>query len=270
MKPDNPLIFDIAKGSFVDGAGIRTVIFFKGCPLRCQWCQNPESQNPEPEILHFPEKCIECGNCSNGKSCYTDARKTIGRYYSPEELIKIILQDKAYYEASEGGVTLSGGEPASFPKYLNRVLPELKNKKINIAIQTSGFFDYTLFETYILPYIDTVFYDIKILDPEKHKKYTGVSNEIIIENFLKLLGSGIEINPRVPLVPNITATKENLAEISNFLRNNNIRKCELLPYNTAGLSKLKRLGRKIPKDIAEFPMSAEEEIKWQKMFISSK
>lgn len=266
MIIDKPLIFDITKGSFIDGPGVRTVVFLKACPLRCLWCQNPESHESSEELFSFPEECIDCGNCQNGKPCYTGAKRVVGKHYPASELVKILLEDKAYYEISGGGVTFSGGEPAIFTDYLEGVLSELKKEGINIAIQTSGFFDFQLFESRLLPNIDIIYYDIKILDPIRHKEYTGKSNEIIIDNFIKLLDIDIELVPCIPLVPGYTATKENLTQIGDFLRSNNISRCELLSYNPSGIDKLVRLGKKVPDGIPEFPLSIEEEKKWHNIF----
>lgn len=269
MSLEKPLIFDIAKGSIVDGPGIRTVVFFKGCPLNCLWCQNPESQSPDIEIFYFPEECIKCGNCKQGKRCYTGARQVTGEYYSPSELIATIMKDKTYYEVSGGGVTFSGGEPFLYYEYLEQVLPELKREQIGIAVQTSGFFDLQVFKSGILEYIETIYCDLKVLDTEKHREFTGVSNEIIIENFLKLLQEDIRLVPRVPLIPGFTATENNLRQISGFLRRHRVTRCELLPYNTAGLDKWKRLGRDTPAGIPNAPMSKEEEDYWHRIFIDS-
>lgn len=269
MNTDSPLIFDFAKGSFVDGPGLRTVVFLKGCPLRCPWCQNPESQSQGVETFFYPELCIGCGSCEKGERCFAGARKITGRYYSPPELIEIIMQDRPYYDASGGGVTFSGGEPFLYYGYLGGVLPELKKQDINIAVQTCGYFDEGVYESGILKYIDTVFFDLKVLNPEKHRAYTGVDNGIILDNFLRLKKTGIELTPRVPLIPGFTATKENLEQVSGFLKENNINRCELLPYNTAGLFKWKRLGKEVPHGVSDKPMTHEEEVYFQRVFLGS-
>lgn len=133
-----PLVFNINKGSFSDGKGIRSVVFFKGCPLHCPWCHNPESWSYEAEVFHHPEKCLHCGNCS--VECYSGAMEYIGKYYEPRDLAAVLLRDHSFYETSGGGVTYSGGEPLSHPAYLSRVSRILKNHNIHITIETSGQF----------------------------------------------------------------------------------------------------------------------------------
>ena len=232
-----PLVTDIKRHSFEDGPGIRSVVFFKGCLLHCIFCHNPETQNPRMEIAFSTRECIRCGNCeqacpegaidldfpdridrgkcnSCGKcaeDCPGKGLRSIGKYYSIETLTEILLRDLSFYRHSGGGVTLSGGECTLYPDYLCSLLNCLKEKQIHIVLETSGYFDYQIFRTYILPYLDLIYYDIKFADPEVHRKYTGKGNHTIIGNLKRLLEEpGIEVQPRVPLVPGITATGENL------------------------------------------------------------
>lgn len=242
MDQKNPLIFDIARGSVVDGPGIRTVVFLKGCPLRCVWCQNPESQEPGPEIMFYPEYCLKCGNCEKG--CDFLARRIVGKYYDPPELGKLLLRDRSFYETSNGGVTFSGGEPLLFINYIRAVAEILKREKIHLAVETCGYFDYRQFEREILPFVDFIFFDIKIIDPVKHQKYTGKSNELIFDNFEKLLTSGVKLVPRVPLVPDYTDTEENREQIEQFFRRFQVGNYYFLPYNSMGMEKRQRLGTK--------------------------
>lgn len=280
-----PLIFDIARGSFVDGPGIRTTVFFKGCPLRCAWCHNPESQinsaeiawyedacvkcnacirscpenaisfNSEslhpspfgegPEVRLFNrERCTNCGNCVG--ACSFNALKQIGTAYPPEELIEILLRDKAFYDSSGGGITFSGGEPLMHLPYLEKVCKELKKQPINLAVQTSGFFNYDLFERTLKPFIDIIYFDIKILNRQKHFFYTGQYNDLILENLYKLqLKKQQTLIVRTPLVPEITATHENLEAIKLLIKNLNIDGYEMLTYNPSGSDKWLRMGREI-------------------------
>ncbi len=258
------MIFDIAMGSFEDGPGVRTVVFFKGCPLRCAWCQNPESQALEKETFYYPERCIDCGNCD--VACYSNVRMDVGRRFTPRELARVILQDKTYFKNSSGGVTFSGGEPLLFIDYLRETAALLKREKIHIAIETSGFFDYRAFEEKLLPYIDLMLYDIKLMDPEVHKKHTGKSNQIILGNLQRLLHTDVEILPRIPLVPGFTATRENLSAIARYLKRLKIEACVLLPYNPSGREKCIRLGKEKPMDVSEKPMTMEEEKRWIAFF----
>jgi pyruvate formate lyase activating enzyme len=261
-----PLIFDIARGSFADGPGIRTVVFFKGCPLRCRWCQNPESQSPRAEILHYPERCIKCGNCKRGEECNALARQTAGTSYPAHELAQLILRDKVFYETSPGGVTFSGGEPLLFIDYISEVAGILKAEKIHIAVETCGYFDYGRLEKKLLPLIDLFLFDIKIMDPAKHKEYTGKSNSLIIRNFKKLLNTGAEVLPRVPLIPGFTLSRENLSQIAGFIARQRITTYALLPYNPSGIAKWARLGKKIPAGLSAKPMTRQEEGEWIEFF----
>ncbi len=203
-----PLVIDIKRYSFEDGPGIRSVVFFKGCPLRCIFCHNPEAQKPGPEIAFSKAQCIECGACEQacplgavglefpgrvhrdrcdrcGKCaevCPTDALKLIGTHYSVESLTEVLLRDFEYYRYSGGGVTLSGGECTIFPEYLEALLQSLKAKGIHIVMETSGYFNYRSFRQKIYPYLDLIYYDIKLADNEAHKRYCGRPNEIILRN----------------------------------------------------------------------------------------
>jgi pyruvate formate lyase activating enzyme len=261
MTGKQPLIFDIAKGSFEDGPGVRTTVFFKGCPLSCPWCHNPESQRFDMETMFFPEECIGCKNCENGKPCFTQARKTVGRSYSPEKLIPILLEDKPYYDVSGGGVTFSGGEALSFPGYLTQVLPELKRHRIHIAVQTCGYFDFTAVSA-LLPYIDLICFDFKIMDSNTHEKWLGKPNTLILENFLKLLDSDISILPRIPLVPEFVATRDNLKSLALFFAMHNISHCQFLFYHPGGQEKRARLNKRKDTALPEKPLSESENSYW--------
>jgi pyruvate formate lyase activating enzyme len=265
-----PLIFDIARGSFDDGPGIRSTVFFKGCPLRCVWCHNPESQSPLPEIAWFEKRCISCGTCYKvcpqnahpendpgpidrtrciacGKctiECNSGALRCFGKYWSVEQLTELLLRDLIYYRKSGGGVTLSGGEPLLFSEYCSELCARLKIHDIHIAIQTSGHFDFGEIASGVLQMIDTIYYDLKLMDKEQHRLYTGRSNELIIDNLRRLESAKKpELYVRTPLVPAITATAENLAAIREFLGPLSIKGWRLLDYNPTYLSKSKALGR---------------------------
>ncbi len=258
----SPLIFDIAKASFVDGPGVRTTVFFKGCPLQCPWCHNPESQDYEEETMYFPEDCIDCGNCKQGKKCFTHARRIVGESYSPEQLIEIILKDKAYFENSGGGVTFSGGEALSFISYLAKVLPVLKEENIHIAIQTCGYFNFEQFALDVSKYIDVIYFDFKIMDDGTHDHLLGKSNKIILENFVRLLKHKITVIPRIPLIPHFVANEKNLDALAEFFLKHKVKHFEFLYYNAGSKEKLLRLKREPDENLSEKPVSMDQNRAW--------
>jgi len=269
MRKSSPLIVDIKTGSTEDGPGIRSTVFFKGCPLNCKWCQNPEAMDPQVEIGFYPRHCIGCFDCEEvcpegailkeekeridrprctrcGKCadvCPGKAIRRIGRYYEIDELLEILLRDRVFYEVSGGGVTLSGGEPTLWSQYAGDLLRRLKLEGIHTALQTCGYFDYYAFKEAMLPWLDLIMYDLKLINAEDHLRWTGQDNERILQNFTRLLDQPVEMIPRIPLIPGFTAPEENLEGISSFLKDNGIRRCSLLPYNPLGLSKWENLGK---------------------------
>jgi pyruvate formate lyase activating enzyme len=282
---DAPLIVDIKRCSLEDGPGIRSVVFFKGCPLRCVFCQNPETQNPGVEIAFLQNKCLGCGRCaavckygaidlqSPGRirrdscvlcgecadACPSSSLRRVGTLYSVGELAEILLRDAAFYSHSGGGVTLSGGECALHPEYVGRLLKRLKAEDIHITIETAGHFDWSLFKEKILPYADLIYYDVKFFDKNLHERYTGKSSERILHNLKLLLQEErIEVLPRIPLVPGVTATEENFTAIAKFLREAGADAVSLLPYNPMGFEMLTGLGRQRP-DLPSSFMKPEEE-----------
>lgn len=292
-RQNRPLIFDIHRGSIDDGPGIRTVVFLKGCPLNCIWCHNPESIDYDAEMAFYSAQCIGCGACgtvcpngainfelvgrierklciSCGKcadACPTLALKKIGRYYTINELTEILKLDKEFYKVSGGGVTFSGGEPLLYMDYLSKVMNELKKEGINILIETCGFFDFSTFQQKILGYVDIVFYDIKFLDPYLHKKYTGRDNRLIINNFKCMLKEkSIQVIPRLPLIPGITAVPENLLAIADFISEAGSTDYSLLTYNTGGIAKSLSIQKTISADIPDYMPDKQEEKQWREMF----
>jgi pyruvate formate lyase activating enzyme len=272
MRESLPLIVDIKTGSTEDGPGIRSTVFFKGCPLRCRWCHNPETMDAGLEIGFFPGRCIGCFDCDEacpegaiiksederidrsrctrcGKcadACPAEAIRRIGKYYETDELLERLLRDRVFYEVSGGGVTLSGGEPTLWPEYAGTLLRRLKQEGIHTALQTCGYFDYSTFEEKMLPWLDLVMYDLKLMSAEDHRGGTGRDNRGILENFIRLLSGPAEILPRIPLIPGFTASEGNLEGISSFLKGNGVRRCSLLPYNPLGLSKWDNMGKNRP------------------------
>ena len=270
MKDQRPLIFDVKRNALHDGPGIRTTIFFKGCPLRCVWCHNPESMDPGLEIGFYPSDCIQCGDCVEAcptkaaqmelpgridrvlcnrcgicaEVCPGNGLRKVGRFYEIDELLDIVLRDRVYYQTSNGGVTLSGGEPVLFIDYAARLLRELKSSGIHTAIETCGFFEYSQFRTKMLGWLDLILFDVKLADSELHLKYTGKRNEVILENLARLVQERPnDVIPRVPLIPGITTDPENLQQIADMLKEMGIRRLWLLPYNPLGFSKRKTIGK---------------------------
>ena len=281
-----PLIADIKRHSLEDGPGIRSVVFFKGCPMRCVFCHNPEMQDPDVEIAFAPDKCVSCGNCSEvcpeeaidlhhagriirdrcercglcADACPGNALRSIGTPYSPGELTDILLRDRSFYRHSGGGVTLSGGECTMYPDYLEILLQSLKSNNIHIALETSGYFDDKAFDQKILPYIDLIYFDIKIADSGTHLKYTGRGNHRILQNYCRLAEQNdVEIHPRIPIVPGITDTGENLSAIVDFLWDAGTRNVTLLPYNPLGADMANSLGRRPPNISKKFLKAGEQE-----------
>ena len=200
-------IFDIERSSYVDGPGIRTTVFFKGCNLRCAWCHNPESQSAKPQMMFYKNKCTGCGKCREkcphnlelcdlcGKCslfCPQDARDICGKEYTVDEVLKEVLKDKVFYETSGGGVTFSGGECMLQIEFLTKILKACKENGIHTAVDTAGHVPYERFEQ-ILPYTDLFLYDVKCFDSEKHRQYAGVGNGLILENLKKLLAKSTPV-----------------------------------------------------------------------------
>lgn len=285
---DKALIFEIKGNSLDDGPGIRTVVFFKGCPLSCLWCHNPESKKSLPEISFDPEKCVGCDSClavcprraldrtnpmlvdrtrctvcmECTQVCPGTALSPVGRYLSIAEVMAEIEKDLPFYHTSGGGVTLSGGEPTLFMGFASQLLRMIKERGIHTLLETCGFFDYSRFMELLYPHLDAIYYDIKLFDPGEHRRFCGVSSETILENFAKLSAAcardNREILPRIPLVPGITATRENLGSIARFLKGLNVQKVALLPYNPLWLSKLTMLGQPRRTGLSEEWMTGPE------------
>lgn len=260
------IIFDIQRGSFVDGPGIRTTVFFKGCNLRCAWCHNPESQSFKPQMLFYKDKCIGCGKCNEvcdnencilcGKCelyCPADARKICGKEYNADDVWAEVEKDKAYYENSGGGVTFSGGECMLQIDFLSEILKKCKENGIHTAVDTAGSFGFTNFEK-VLPFTDLFLYDIKCFDSEKHKRYVGADNELILKNLKKLFSADAKIWIRIPVIPDFNDSIEEMQKIKSFLAEcGTPERVELLPYHAMGQNKYMAIGKKpkifkIPSD----------------------
>ena len=267
-----PLIFDIKRYAINDGPGIRITIFFKGCPLSCVWCHNPESISTKPQKLFTPAKCIGCGECVKAcpnQACrltadgiITDPERCdlsgqcaavcptlateISGYYKPvPELLKIIEKERVLFDQSGGGVTFSGGEPLLFPDYLAEILSACGKQQIHRTIDTCGFVkEETLLE--VAKQTDLFLYDLKLMDSAKHQTYTGVGNERILSNLVALAGTGANIQIRIPLIKGVNSDPENIAAAAAFISKlpGEKKSVNLLPYHDIASHKYQKLGKK--------------------------
>ena len=278
LRNDKILIFDIQRGSFVDGPGIRTTVFFKGCNLACKWCHNPESQSGKKQMLFYKDKCTGCGKCKQvcpyslekcdfcGKCalfCPNDAREICGKEYTVEEILKEILKDKSFYETSGGGVTFSGGECMLQIDFLEEILFKCKKNGIHTAVDTAGNVTWEYFEK-ILPYTDLFLYDVKAYSNDLHKEGTGISNRLILENLEKLSDcfQG-DIIVRIPIIPTYNTADTELNLIANFLKKLKIKSVELLPYHAMGEHKWQATGL----ELNPYPVPTKEEMeKYRALF----
>ena len=251
------IIFDIQRNSFVDGPGIRTSVFFKGCNLRCVWCHNPEGYLKNEELMFYKSKCTGCGKCKEAcpnrfescslckkctHACKSGARVICGKEYTADEVMNEVLKDKAFYTASGGGVTFSGGECMLQINFLEEVLKRCKQHQIHTAIDTAGCVPRSYFER-IIPYTDMFLYDVKALDEAVHIKYTNQSNKLILENLIFLDRCGKDIEIRIPYVPEINALE--MEKIADFLSGlKNVKAVRILPYHKYADSKYEALGIK--------------------------
>lgn len=262
------IIFDIQKFSIHDGPGIRTVVFLKGCPLRCSWCANPESQSKNPELMWLESLCRHCHKCENlcpegaltesaeglkkidrsictacgicDENCYATSMQLVGRYVSVSEVLREVEKDRPFYDQSGGGITLSGGEPLAQPDFARELLQESKRLGLHTVVETSGGVPWRNIEP-LAQYVDLFLYDIKAMDSETHKRYTGVPNESILSNAEKLSALGAQILVRVPLIPGINDSEENIRLTAEFAKRVNAQGVEILEYHNLGTPKYKRL-----------------------------
>jgi len=271
MEKECGMIFDVRRFSVNDGPGIRTTVFFKGCPLKCVWCHNPEGLEKEPEIFWDErqcmgsshqctvvcpknalralsgkpgtwkldrEKCDSCGECA--RRCPTGAFQIIGSRMTVDALVELIAKDRVFYDHSGGGVTFSGGEPFMQPEFLGIVLSRCKESGFHTAVDTCGYAAWNTIAP-LLPVIDLFLYDLKLIDDAAHVKYTGVSNKPILENLKKIAEAGKPVQLRVPLIPGITDTEQNIFDIIEFLEPMPaLRQVSLLNFHKGGAQKYRR------------------------------
>lgn len=273
-------VFNVQRFSLGDGPGIRTTVFLKGCPLNCLWCHNPESKNAYPELMLYPDKCIGCGNClkvcpkglhtigEQGEHlidrekcarCFAcsegcvGALEAAGKEMSVEQVLTEVLKDNAFYRNSGGGMTLSGGEPLMHFDFTLALLQSAKEQGLHTCIETCGYAPWEHIEA-LIPYVDIFLWDVKEIDPARHKEYTGVSNERILENLRKLSAAGAEIVLRCPVIPGLNDRKEHLAGIAALAEElSGVTRVDVEPYHPLGQSKSEALGRDYPLSHLSFP-----------------
>ena len=267
---ESGIIFDIKKYSIHDGPGIRTTVFLKGCPMSCWWCHNPESHLISREKLYFfsrcigckeclaacpenaihdseiglctdPEKCLRCGSCT--EVCLAEACEMAGRELTVNQVMAEIEKDTAFYDESFGGVTFSGGEPLAQPDFLFALLKACGDRQIHTALDTSGFSSWNVLDR-IRHHVDVFLFDLKLMDDEKHRMVTGVSNQPILKNLLALSSAGHRIHIRLPVIPGITDDDDNVSAIGVFATElPSMPQIDLLPYHRFAAAKYERLGR---------------------------
>lgn len=282
-------IFNISRCCVDDGPGIRTTVFIKGCPLHCIWCHNPESQRRETELTYNPSKCTVCGRCieacptgahsfSEGNHifdrskctacgkcadmCFNEALAVVGKQMTADEVLAEAVRDRVFYENSGGGVTLSGGEPLSHPEFSAELLTKLREAGIHTAMETCGFAGKEVFER-IAPLCDLLLFDLKETDPNRHKEFTGVPLEPILDNLRLADDLGVKIHLRLPVIPGLNDREdhfENAGKIAKSLKN--LVRAQIMPYHKLGAYKYATLGREYTLREVEEPDEATKKL-WQ-------
>ncbi|KJS86609.1 MAG: pyruvate formate lyase-activating protein [Peptococcaceae bacterium BICA1-8] len=271
-------VFNIQQFSIHDGPGIRTLVFLKGCPLQCSWCSNPESQKPQPELGYNSNKCLGTNKCircievcitgaiTNGTenkitidravctncllcvdACPSGALNVYGNLMSIDQVLKEVEKDSIFYTRSGGGISLSGGEPLSQPDFAIGLLKEAKRRRMNTAMETCGYTDWAILNE-ACQYLNLIIFDIKSMDSKKHKRYTHVSNELILENFNKLCNKYPDLPKlvRTPVIPGFNDNETDIQAILDFIKDKPNVKYELLPYHRLGTPKYEYIGRDYP------------------------
>ncbi len=276
------LIFNIQRFSLHDGPGIRTTVFFKGCPLKCRWCHNPEGISPGQQLIIHHNRCLRCETCirvcrenlievDQGviainrdrcglclhcvEECPSGAIELSGQRISTAQLVKEVVKDKVFFDESGGGVTISGGEPLVQPGFLLSLLQALKSESIHTSLDTSGYAEWPVLES-MLPWVDLVLFDLKVIDSLKSSTYTGVSNGAILKNLQKLALIHPDIQIRVPLIPEFNDDRDSIDSLGRYLRELGLINVCLLPYHRTGSAKYKMLRQRYLMSEVE-PLSRE-------------
>lgn len=264
-----------------DGPGIRTTVFLKGCPLRCKWCHNPETHSVKPEIMQRNDKCTRCGMCAAvcpagartvsgdgitvdrnkcilcGKCaevCLNSAAELCGKAMTPAEIINEVVRDKIFYSTSGGGMTVSGGECSMFPEFTLELIRLAKERDIDVCLETSGYGDSSFFKNAVSLGV-TFLYDLKELNPDKHKRLCGVDNKRILDNLDMLFDNNAKVIIRLPLIPQVNDEDEDLELLASYLKANKgkYQSFQIMPYHALGISKSKSLGKEylsVDKDLS--------------------
>ncbi len=261
------IVFDIRRFSIHDGPGIRTTVFFKGCPLACAWCHNPEGIGREPVLVYRANRCLRCGDClaacpqgaialrdgavhtdrercvhcgACADACYAEARELAGRRMTVEQVLAEVERDAVFYDESGGGVTFSGGEPLLQPDFLEALARDCRARGLHTALDTCGLAPWEVLDR-VREHIRLFLYDVKLIDAERHCRYTGVSSALILENLRRLAGLGQRIVLRLPLVPGVNDDEANIRATGALAVELGIAEVDLLPYHRAGMEKYERL-----------------------------
>ncbi|MBC7348988.1 MAG: glycyl-radical enzyme activating protein [Candidatus Aminicenantes bacterium] len=275
------LIFDLKRYAVHDGPGIRLNVFFKGCPLHCLWCHNPEGVAFEPELMLMPNRCARCGDCLRAcgygalsqdqegqvqadrsrctlcgdcvEACQREAIALVGREMTVDEIVTEAEKERVFFEQSGGGVTLTGGEPLAQPALAEALIDSLKQRGIQVALDTSGYASKEVFLR-LAGKADLILFDLKIMDEKKHQQHTGVSNRPILENLKALETAGRPVWVRFPLIPGVNDDDQNLEAMADFLSDlKAVRQLSVLPYHKGGVEKFQRLGREAEFAVFEPP-----------------
>jgi len=289
------VVFNIQKFSIHDGPGVRTTVFLKGCPLRCQWCANPESQSPRVQVLYDMKKCLHCGKCVQScpeqalhmdqsgkihierehctaclvctKLCPQNALTSAGEEKTTNEVLRICMQDQPFYEESGGGVTISGGEGMVQPDFVEELILQLKEKKVHTAIETTGCVNPDIFHR-LAPLFDLLLFDVKHWNSQAHRRGTNAGNELIVENLRWAQEQGLNILPRIPVIPGFNNTPEDARGLAALLSQLGLKRVQLLPFHQMGERKYEFLDRDYSLS-GKKPLHKEDLQEYQQCFLNA-